>query len=53
VKAHLTLLNPPYPSGAPEAIFIPLGISSLAAFLESKGYTVDVIDCQVLDLTQK
>ena len=53
VKAHLTLLNPPYPSGAPEAIFIPLGISYLAAFLEDNGYTVDVIDCQVLNLTQK
>lgn len=53
VKAHLTLLNPPYPSGAPEAIFIPLGISYLAAFLENNGYTVDVIDCQVLNLTQR
>ena len=53
MKTHLTLLNPPYPRGAPEAIFIPLGISSLAAFLENNGYTVDVIDCQVLNLTQK
>jgi anaerobic magnesium-protoporphyrin IX monomethyl ester cyclase len=52
VKAHLTLLNPPYPSGAPEAIFIPLGIGYLAAFLENNGFTVDVIDCQVLNLTQ-
>lgn len=53
VKAHVTLLNPPYPSGAPEAIFIPLGIGYLAAFLENNGYTVDVIDCQVLKPTQR
>ncbi|HLB99852.1 MAG TPA: cobalamin B12-binding domain-containing protein, partial [Candidatus Bathyarchaeia archaeon] len=46
MKAHVTLVNPPYPSGAPQAIFIPLGISYLAAVLEKSGHTVDVIDCQ-------
>jgi anaerobic magnesium-protoporphyrin IX monomethyl ester cyclase len=53
VKAHVTLVNPPYPSGAPEAIFIPLGISYLAAVLENNGYAVDVIDCQVLKPTKR
>lgn len=52
VKARVTLVNPPYPSGAPQAIFIPLGISYLAAVLEEKGYVVDVLDCQ-LGTTQK
>ena len=42
----MTLVNPPYPSGAPKAIFIPLGISYLAAVLEKNGHKVDVIDCQ-------
>lgn len=51
MKSHVTLVNPPYPSGAPEAIFIPLGIGYLAAVLENNGYTVDVIDCQVLKPT--
>jgi anaerobic magnesium-protoporphyrin IX monomethyl ester cyclase len=46
VKAHVTLVNPPYPSGAPQAIFIPLGISYLAAVLEKSGHAVDVVDCQ-------
>jgi radical SAM superfamily enzyme YgiQ (UPF0313 family) len=49
----VTLVNPPYPSGAPESIFIPLGIGYLAAVLENKGYAVDVIDCQVLKPAQK
>jgi anaerobic magnesium-protoporphyrin IX monomethyl ester cyclase len=53
VKSHVTLVNPPYPIGAPEAIFIPLGIGYLAAVLENNGYTVDVIDCQVLKPTCK
>jgi anaerobic magnesium-protoporphyrin IX monomethyl ester cyclase len=50
---HVTLVNPPYPSGAPQAIFIPLGISYLVAMLENSGYAVDVIDCQVLKSTQR
>jgi anaerobic magnesium-protoporphyrin IX monomethyl ester cyclase len=53
VKANVTLVNPPYPSGAPESIFIPLGISYLAAVLENNGYAVDVIDCQVTKPTQR
>jgi anaerobic magnesium-protoporphyrin IX monomethyl ester cyclase len=53
LKAHVTLVNPPYPVEAPQAIFIPLGISYLAAVLEEKGYQVDVIDCQVSHPTQK
>ncbi len=47
MKAHVTLANPPYPVEAPQAIFIPLGISYLAAVLEANGYEVDVLDCQV------
>jgi radical SAM superfamily enzyme YgiQ (UPF0313 family) len=46
-------VNPPYPSGVPESIFIPLGIGYLAAVLENDGYTVDVIDCQVLKPTRR
>jgi len=53
LKAHVTLVNPPYPSGAPQAVFIPLGISYLAAVLQEKGHDVDVIDCQVFGPTQK
>ena len=47
VKAHVVLANPPYPDDVPQAVFIPLGISYLAAVLEEKGYKVDVVDCQV------
>jgi anaerobic magnesium-protoporphyrin IX monomethyl ester cyclase len=46
VKAHVTLVNPPYSVEAPQAIFIPLGISYLAAVLERDGYAVDVLDLQ-------
>jgi anaerobic magnesium-protoporphyrin IX monomethyl ester cyclase len=53
VKAHVALVNPPYPVEAPQAIFIPLGISYLAAVLEENGYTVDVVDCQTIRPTQK
>ncbi|MQY61999.1 radical SAM protein [archaeon] len=53
MKAHITLANPPYPSGAPQAFFIPLSIGYLAAVLEKEGYTVDVIDCQLLKPTKK
>ena len=53
MKAHVTLVNPPYPVEAPQAIFIPLGISYLAAALEEKGYQVDVIDCQVSKPTRE
>jgi anaerobic magnesium-protoporphyrin IX monomethyl ester cyclase len=53
VKVHVTLVNPPYPSRAPQSLFIPLGIGYLAAVLEEKGYTVNIIDCQVLKPTRK
>ena len=53
MKVHVTLVNPPYPSGAPQSFFIPLGISYLTAVLENKGYTVDVIDCQALKPSKK
>jgi anaerobic magnesium-protoporphyrin IX monomethyl ester cyclase len=50
---HVALFNPPYPKAAPQAVFIPLGISYLAAVLEDNGYGVDIIDCQVEQPTQK
>jgi len=53
VKAHVTLVNPPYPSGAPQSIFIPLGVGYLAAVLEEKEYAVDIIDCQALKPKRK
>ncbi len=53
MKAHVTLVNPPYPVGAPQAVFIPLGISYLAAVLEQNGHDVDVIDLQVRRPDQK
>jgi len=53
VKAHITLVNPPQTSGAPESGFIPLGIGYLAAVLEEDGYAVDVIDLQVQQHTKR
>ncbi len=53
MKAHVALVNPPYPVEAPQAIFLPLGISYLTAVLEEKGYKVDVVDCQTTHPTQK
>jgi anaerobic magnesium-protoporphyrin IX monomethyl ester cyclase len=53
VKPHVTLVNPPYPKGAPQSIFIPLGIAYLAAVLEKEGYSVNIIDCQVLKPTRR
>jgi anaerobic magnesium-protoporphyrin IX monomethyl ester cyclase len=52
VKAHVTLVNPPSPSGAPPALFIPLGIGYIAAVLEKNQYEVSVIDCQALRPTR-
>jgi anaerobic magnesium-protoporphyrin IX monomethyl ester cyclase len=52
VKTHVTLVNPPSPSGAPPSLFIPLGIGYLAAVLEKNQYEVDVIDCQALRPTR-
>ncbi len=54
ISMHITLVNPPYPSGAHQhPPFIPLGLSYLAAVLEKNGYTVDVIDGQAFKLTPK
>ena len=53
MKAHVALVNPPYPVEAPQAIFLPLGISYLTAVLEESGYAVDVVDCQTTRPTQK
>ena len=49
---HITLVNPPYPSGSHQhPPFTPLGLGYLAAVLEKKHYIVDVIDCQVIGWT--
>ncbi len=53
VKARITLVNPPYPSGTPQSLFIPLGIGYLAAVLEEKEYNVNIIDCQALNPSPK
>ncbi|MGE5188181.1 MAG: B12-binding domain-containing radical SAM protein [Betaproteobacteria bacterium] len=53
MKAHIALVNPPYPVEAPQAIFLPLGIGYLTAVLEEKGYTVDIVDCQTTHPTQQ
>ncbi len=53
MKARIALVNPPYPADAPQAIFIPLGISYLSAVLEEKGYEVNVVDCQFSRPSQK
>jgi len=47
VKARVTLINPPYPQGAVQAPFVPLGLGYLAAYLEQNDFEVNVIDCQV------
>ncbi len=47
MKARVTLVNPPYPAGAVQAPFVPLGLGYLAAYLEQRGFEVNVIDCQV------
>ncbi|PVX26029.1 MAG: B12-binding domain-containing radical SAM protein [Candidatus Bathyarchaeum sp.] len=52
MKPHVTLVNPPYPKGAHAHIPFPqLGMGYLAAVLEKNGYTVDVIDCQALNIS--
>jgi anaerobic magnesium-protoporphyrin IX monomethyl ester cyclase len=52
MKPHVTLVNPPFPSGS--AIHMPvavLGLGYLAAVLEKNQYEVDVIDCPALNLS--
>jgi len=52
MKPHITLVNPPYPSGAHQhPPFTPLGLGYLSAVLEKNGYPVDVIDCQALGIS--
>ncbi|MDR1993951.1 MAG: B12-binding domain-containing radical SAM protein [Nitrososphaerota archaeon] len=51
MKAHVTLVNPPYPPEAGQSVFLPLGIGYLAAALEKEGYPVDVVDCQTQKYT--
>ena len=53
VKARVALVNPPYPAEAQQSPFLPLGIGYLAAVLEEKGYSVDVVDFQTSRPTQK
>ena len=49
MRPHVTLVNPPYPSGSHQhPPFTPLGLGYLAAVLEKNQYEVDVIDCQAL-----
>jgi radical SAM superfamily enzyme YgiQ (UPF0313 family) len=54
MKPHVTLVNPPYPTGAHQhPPFIPLGLGYIAAVLEKNEFPVDIIDCQALKLTQE
>lgn len=53
VKAHVALVNPPYPKEASQSIFLPLGLGYLAAVLEQEGYKVSVVDCQITRPDQK
>lgn len=53
MKAHVALVNPPYPPEAAQSIFLPLGIGYLAAVLEQEGYQVDVVDCQTTRPSQE
>jgi anaerobic magnesium-protoporphyrin IX monomethyl ester cyclase len=52
VKARVTLVNPPYPKGAPQSLFLPLGLGYLAAVLEENQYEVTVLDLQISRPTQ-
>jgi radical SAM superfamily enzyme YgiQ (UPF0313 family) len=52
MKPHVTIVNPAAPAGA--AMHMPfalLGVGYLAAVLEKNNYQVDVVDCQVLQLS--
>jgi anaerobic magnesium-protoporphyrin IX monomethyl ester cyclase len=52
MKPHVTLVNPPAPSGSTGHLpFALLGLGYLGAILEKNHYEVDVIDCQVLKLS--
>jgi len=47
VKARVTLVNPPYPKGAPQSLFLPLGLAYIAAVLEENQHEVSVLDLQI------
>jgi anaerobic magnesium-protoporphyrin IX monomethyl ester cyclase len=52
MKPHVTLVNPPAPTGSTGHLpFALLGLGYLGAVLEKNQYEVDVIDCQVLQLS--
>jgi len=52
MRPHITLVNPPYPKCAHQhPPFTPLGLGYLAAVLLKNQYKVDVIDCQVLNMS--
>ena len=54
MKTHITLVNPPTPSGATGHLpFAILGLGYLAAVLEEHQFEVDVIDCQVTKLSKE
>jgi anaerobic magnesium-protoporphyrin IX monomethyl ester cyclase len=53
VKSRIALVNPPYPKGAPQSLFLPLGLSYLAAVLEENQHDVSVIDLQITNLNHK
>ena len=54
MKPHVTLVNPPAPEGyAGHLPFALLGLGYLGAVLEENHYPVDVIDCQVLQLSNE
>jgi anaerobic magnesium-protoporphyrin IX monomethyl ester cyclase len=54
MKPHITLVNPAAPVAATMHMpFALLGLGYLAAVLEKNGYQVDVIDCQILKLTNE
>src|SRR4030042_6793081 len=52
MKPHITLVNPAAPAvAAMHWPFALLGLGYLAAVLEKNQYKVDVIDCQMLNLS--
>ena len=53
MKAKITLVNPPYPKGAPQSLFLPLGLSYIAAVLEQNQYEVNVLDLQITKPNQQ
>ena len=48
--SSVTLVNPPYPKGAPKSLFLPLGLAYLAAVLEENQHEVKVLDLQMTNL---